>query len=60
MWIWLQNHIGTIVVCVLLALMLGAVAYKMIKDKKQGKSSCGGGCANCAMHGQCHSKSESK
>jgi hypothetical protein len=27
----------------------------MIRDKKAGKSSCGCGCANCAMAGKCHS-----
>lgn len=60
MWSWLQNNLGTIVVCAVLVLILGAVAYKMIKDKKQGRSSCGCGCSNCAMKGQCHSSPESK
>ena len=26
----------------------------LVRQKKQGKSSCGAGCAHCAMHGQCH------
>ena len=26
----------------------------MVKDKKEGKSSCGANCAHCACHGDCH------
>lgn len=58
MWSWLQDNIGTIVVCALLAVVLGAIAVKMIKDRKQGKSSCGCGCAGCAMQGKCHGTNE--
>lgn len=52
---WLQNNLGTIVVAVIVFGILAAVAVKMLKDKKQGKSSCGNNCSHCAMHGQCHS-----
>ena len=54
MWIWLQNNIGTIAVCAFLVAALGAIAVKMIKDRKQGRSSCGCGCSGCAMQGKCH------
>lgn len=51
---WLMANIGTIVVAVILAIVVAAVIAKMIKNKKQGKSSCGCGCENCAMKGECH------
>ena len=36
-------------------LFTGSVNVRsLIRQKKQGKSSCGAGCAHCAMHGQCH------
>ena len=60
MWSWLQDNIGTIVVCALLAVALGAIAVKMIKDRMQGRSSCGCGCSNCAMQGKCHGSNEKK
>lgn len=51
---WLMANIGTIVVAVILAIVVTAVIAKMVKNKKQGKSSCGCGCENCAMKGECH------
>ena len=51
---FLTNNGGTILVSVVLAVIVVAVARYMIRQKKQGKSSCGAGCAHCAMHGQCH------
>lgn len=51
---WLMANIGTIVVAVILAIIVTAVIAKMVKNKKQGKSSCGCGCENCAMKGECH------
>ena len=53
---FLANNGGTILVSVVLAVIVVAVARYMIRQKKQGKSSCGAGCAHCAMHGQCHTK----
>ncbi len=58
MWIWLQNNIGTVVVCAVLVLIFAAIAVKMIKDRKQGKPSCGCGCAGCAIQGKCHETNE--
>ncbi|MBR0466786.1 MAG: FeoB-associated Cys-rich membrane protein [Clostridia bacterium] len=53
---FLKANIGTIVVALILIALLSLVTYKVIKDKKKGKSSCGCGCANCPMSGQCHNK----
>ena len=54
MLIWLQNHIFTILICAVLIAFFGWLVYTLIRDKKQGKSSCCGGCAGCAMAGHCH------
>lgn len=51
---WLTENIGTIVVSLILIAVVSLIVARMIKDKKQGKSSCGCGCENCAMHGKCH------
>jgi hypothetical protein len=51
---WLTENIGTIVVSLILIAVVSLIVVRLIKDKKQGKSSCGCGCENCAMHGKCH------
>lgn len=38
---------GTVIVGGVLAIIVGLLVWKMIKDKKAGKSSCGGDCAHC-------------
>ena len=39
---------------IMLLCAAGLIVRSLIRQKKQGKSSCGAGCAHCAMHGQCH------
>ena len=51
---WLSANLGTIIVGLILFLILTAIVVKMIRDKKKGRTSCGCGCANCAMRGSCH------
>ena len=60
MLIWLQNHIFTILICAVLIAFFGWLVYTLIRDKKQGKSSCCGGCAGCALAGQCHAAANPK
>lgn len=55
---WLSANIGSIIVVLVLAAIVTAIIVNMIKDKKRGKSSCGGGCAGCAFSGSCHSAAE--
>ena len=38
---------GTVIVGGVLAIIVGLLVWKMVKDKKAGKSSCGGDCAHC-------------
>ena len=54
MWQWIRNNPATIIISVILFAEPAAIAVKLIKDKKQGKSSCGAGCKSCALCGKCH------
>ena len=51
---WIVANLSTIIVCAVLIAVLAAIIVSMFRDKKKGKSSCGCGCANCAMSGTCH------
>ena len=53
---WLTQNIATILICVVLIAVCALIVARMIKNKKQGKSSCGCGCADCAMKNSCHPK----
>ena len=47
---WISANLSTMVLIAIVVLIIRS----LIRQKKQGKSSCGAGCAHCAMHGQCH------
>lgn len=51
---WLSQNLGTILLAVGVAALLGLIVWRMIVNKKAGKSSCGCGCQSCAMKDQCH------
>lgn len=51
---WIAANIATILVCIGLILTVGLVIRYLVRQKKQGKSSCGCNCAGCAMRGACH------
>jgi hypothetical protein len=51
---WILMNLGNIIVSAILVVVVGLVVFKMIKDKKSGKSSCSCGCAGCPMSGKCH------
>ena len=51
---WFLENLSTIIISVILVLIVGAIIYSMIKNKKRGKTSCGCGCSNCAMSEICH------
>ena len=51
---WIGENVGTILICIGLIVIVALIVRSLIRQKKQGKSSCGAGCAHCAMHGQCH------
>ncbi len=58
MLVWLSQNWGNIVVLGLLALAVFAIVFSYVRKKKQGKSTCGCGCTQCAMQGICHAKNE--
>ena len=51
---WLAQNAGTILVLAILAAVVAAIIIGMVRSKRKGKSSCGCGCANCAMAKSCH------
>lgn len=53
---WIQMNLATIVIAAALVVMVGAIVGYLRRQKKQGKSSCGGNCAHCAMCGTCHTE----
>ena len=51
---WLSANWGSLLVGGLLALILLGVVIRLIRNKKNGKSSCGCGCEMCALRDKCH------
>ena len=51
---WFAANLGTILISLFLILILALIVRYLLRQKKDGKSSCGANCAHCAMHGQCH------
>lgn len=50
---WLSANLATILICLVLAAVVGAILVHMIRNRKRGKSSCGCGCGDCPMSGAC-------
>ncbi len=51
---FITENLASIIVFVIVAVIVGTVVVKMIKDKKAGKSSCSCGCKGCPNSGNCH------
>ncbi len=47
MFAWIAKNIGTILICLVLILIVAAIIRSIVRDKKAGKSSCGGNCSHC-------------
>ena len=52
---WFAANLGTILISLVLLVIVSLIVVYLLRQKKAGKSSCGAGCASCAMHGACHS-----
>ena len=50
----IMENAGTILVSILLAGLVTGIIVKLRKDKKRGKTSCGGNCGCCPLSGSCH------
>lgn len=53
---WIGANLVTILICLVLLAIVTFIIVYLVRQKKQGKSSCGCNCAHCAMHGSCHSQ----
>lgn len=53
---WIMENLATIIISAALILAVAAIIAGMIRGKRKGKSSCGCGCAGCAMNGACHTR----
>lgn len=54
MFAWIMENMATIIISAVLMAIVAAVIAGIVRDKKKGESSCGCGCAGCAMNGSCH------
>ncbi|HHW21717.1 MAG TPA: FeoB-associated Cys-rich membrane protein [Clostridiaceae bacterium] len=50
----IKANLSSIIVGAIVLLIVGAVVIKLIRDKKNHKSSCGACCSGCAMAKDCH------
>lgn len=50
----LLSLLPTIIISLILIIVVAAIIIKLIKDKKNGKSSCGCNCDSCPLSGSCH------
>ena len=54
MWTWIAENVGTILIALALLLVVAAIVYSLLRNRKKGRSSCGGHCVSCPMGGSCH------
>ncbi len=57
---WLKENIGTIIALIAVIAVIALIVKSIVKDKKQGRSTCGSNCAHCANAGMCHSHDPKK
>ncbi len=57
--LWLQENGLTVAISLVLLVIAFLIVRSQIKQKRAGRTSCGAGCAECPMHGSCHSSSKS-
>ncbi|MCR5094611.1 MAG: FeoB-associated Cys-rich membrane protein [Lachnospiraceae bacterium] len=50
---WITGNLGTILITILLLLIVAGCIRSIIRDRKQGRSTCGGSCAHCKMCTAC-------
>lgn len=51
---WLSANLSTVLISVILVAIVICIILVMRRDKKKGKSTCGGNCGHCPMGGSCH------
>ena len=53
---FLQLNGGTILLTAVLVLVVVSIIRYLVRQKRQGCSSCGCGCGGCPMNGSCRQK----
>ena len=53
---WISANLSTILISIALSAIVVLIIRGLVRQKKQGKSSCGGNCAGCAACGSCLNK----
>ena len=51
---WLSQNLVNIIIIAILVLVVGLLIRGMVRDKKAGKSCCGGNCASCGACSAAH------
>ena len=51
---WIGENAGTIIVGAALAALVIRIILQIRRDRRQGKSSCGGNCGGCPISGSRH------
>ncbi|MBE6890090.1 MAG: FeoB-associated Cys-rich membrane protein [Ruminococcaceae bacterium] len=57
---FIMNNIGSIIVGAAVLALVVFLSYRLISDKRQGKSSCGAACSSCPNAGLCHAAHDKK
>ena len=52
---WIAANTANIIIIAILVAVVTLVIIKLVRDKKAGRSACGGKCSGCAMGGCCGS-----
>ncbi|MBE6624578.1 MAG: FeoB-associated Cys-rich membrane protein [Ruminococcaceae bacterium] len=55
---FILDNIGTIAVSLLLLGIVCAIIIRSVRNKRQGKTSCGCGCSSCAMSCLCQNRGQ--
>ena len=51
---WISANLSTILITLVLIAIVVLIIRGLVRQKKQGKSSCGGNCASCGGCCACH------
>ncbi len=57
---FIHNNMGTIAAGAAVIAIIISAAWKVVSDKRKGKSSCSCGCSGCPNAGLCHAPQQSR
>ncbi|MBO4415342.1 MAG: FeoB-associated Cys-rich membrane protein [Lachnospiraceae bacterium] len=50
---WIMDNLANIAVIAILAAIIGLAVFTMVRNRKNGKSACGGSCCSCPYGDSC-------